>query len=262
MAFGKVTKEDLIALGIDPEKFTSLEGKILTKEQILDIVKEANKDTATAIDEIKGSLAELAKGTRREEPIRPNNNGNDTRTPEEIEAERQAEFATSPTDYVDRRVNAAGFQSAVAIMNTRLTDAIRELKRNSNHLKNSELLKEFNTEIEKYKPENLVRMNSDPYKLTEQVLNMVIGAHIDEINHDTNKREGKYNIIQSSTTSGNSSSSSSSSSKNSDGTRELTEQEKATAKKFNMTEKEWLEQEKEMDEEEKTRRPILAGAGA
>lgn len=257
MKFGKVEAQDLKDAGLDVEEFKKLIGTAVSKAD-LETLKTEQK---TALDEIKGSIASLTEAFtkgRTTEPTTTTTTTTGQKTAEELDMERQNEFATNPTDYVDRRTQTAIFSGKVDVMKMRFEDAIREAKKSRRTLGNSELAKEFDDEIKKYTPENLVRMNANPFTLIDQVHDMIVGRHHEEIVRDRDKKDGKFNLVQSGSSSGNSSTNNPTP-ENKDG--ELTAQEKTIAAKFGMTEDEWKQQGKELEAEQVARSPLFAGTG-
>lgn len=259
MAFGKITKEDLVAAGLDPDKLAEFQAKGVTKE-MLDALEA--KMTTTIADTIKTQFAELEgklKPPTTTTTTTTNNSGGDNKLP--TPEEEMADYLANPTDYINRKT-AMG-HAATIIENKKLLRSLA-YKNAINTLpgmKNAAIKEEVDKEWEKYTPELFARNNGDPEKVLEQVYHMIMGKHMDDITRDANKKDGKYNIIQG----GGSSSSfttSTSTSTTDDGKPKLTEAEKAVASKFGMSEDEWIKQEKDMNDEELTRRKIPVGLGA
>lgn len=248
MAFGreKITKEDLKELGLDPELLQTLKDKGVTKDELTTLKTEL---LTSVTDQIKAGFTEL------EGKLKPAVNTNtNTNTNKEEEPDDQTRFLTDPAKFVKDEVNNLRGQAAVEIMKTRRDIALQNAQNNLKGFKNDTLKAEIMKELdEKYDAMKMARFGSDPITLIQQVHDMILGRHHDEIIQDTNKREGKYNLVHS----GSSSNSNTNSALNSiGGKRQLSAEEKEMAKKYKMTEDEWLQQEKDMEEEEIQRRKV------
>jgi hypothetical protein len=131
--------------------------------------------------------------------------------------------------------------------------ALDRAKATSPLFKNEVLAKEILDEWNQYKAENFaMKKDFDPDLLLGKIINMVKGAHAEEIQRDTDKREGKYNLVVS--TSGGGGGGGNRNIDAGDGGRKpedmLTDIEKAQAARYGMTPKEWADQNAEMAAEE------------
>lgn len=253
MAFGsKLTKDDLIAAGLDPDKLVEFQSKGVTKD-MLDALKTelTTSMTQTITDQLKAGFTELENKLRTPEP-RGNGGGNGGNGGGEPEPESDFDsFTTDPVAHINKKVGNLARASAVEIMKTRRQIAEDNLRNTLVGFKNEALKAEIEDEWKKYTPEVLARNNSDPYELLKKIHNMVIGAHQEDIMRDTNKKDGKFNIVHS----GASPTTNTvvTPAVGADGKRQLTEKEKKDAKAFGMTDDEWLQQEIDMQKEEELR---------
>lgn len=253
MAFGqKITKEDLVAAGLDPDKLSEFQKNGVTKTD-LDTLKT---ELATSVtDLIKAQFTELE--TKLRTPVQQNterheNSDNHQKTAEEIEEERRTEFLTDPTTYITKQVQGVGAAAAIEFKRMSRDMAWRDLSRTLPCFKNETLKKEIEEEWKKYPPEKMAQYNTDPSLLLTQLHDMVLGKHYNEIEQDKDKKDGKYNLVHSGGGSGNTVIDN----VNSNTNRQepiVTPEIEAQAKKFEMTGKEWLDEQKEMAAEEVTR---------
>lgn len=256
MAFGKISKQDLIDAGLDPDKIKEYQEKGVTKDDITALKTEL----ATSVtDLIKAQFTELETKLKPQTvKVEDNIDPNKTKTPEELEMERQNEFLTNPTAYVDKRVGSLGMQAAVEFKKLSRDLAYKDASREMRGFKNSTLKTEIDEEWKKYTPEVMARNNADPSTLIQQVHDMVMGRHQEEIIQDRDKKDGKYSFVQSGG-GGGTGSVGGGGGGSSDKTEVLSEAEKALAKKFGMTEDEWKQQGVDMEKEENERHARLAG---
>jgi len=260
MAFGKITKQDLIDAGLDPDKLAEFQASGVKKAD-LDALKT---ELATSVtDLIKAQFTEL-ETKLKPQPIVNNNNNNDDdknrqKTPEELEMERQNEFLTNPTAYISKQVGGIAGAAAVEFKKMSRDLAYKEAVKEMRGFKNSVLKEEIDKEWAKYTPEIMARNNADPSILIQQIHDMILGKHHDEIVQDTNKRDGKFNLVHSGSSGGTGSVGNNTGGSNDNKGNELSEAEKAIAKKFGMTEDEWKKQGEDMDKEEADRHARLAG---
>lgn len=267
MAFGnkgKITKEDLVEAGLDPDKLKEYVEKGVTKD-MLDAVKTelTTSMTQTITDQLKAGFTELENKLKPTTNTNNNNNGgngngNQNNDDDLTDMDR---FTSDPTKYVNDKVGSLEVRAAVEIMKTRRQIAYDSLSNTLKGFQNEALKNEIEEEWKKYTPEVLVRNGGDPSDLLRKIHNMILGAHQDDIIRDSNKKDGKYNLVHSGASSSNSVVNNGGlGNNNTDGTkRELSIAEKKLAKEFGMTDEEWLKQEDEMAKEEELRH---AKAGA
>lgn len=259
MAFGKITKEDLVAAGLDPDLLKTLQEKGVTKDDLTTLKTElATSLTTTVTDLIKNSFTELE--TKLRTPTRKEGDGNGDGNNNNERPDEQMEYLTDPVAFVKKENNKVVVAAAVEFKRMSRDMAWRELSQSLKGFKNKALKEEIEEEWKKYTPQVMAQNNTDPVKCLQQIHDMVLGAHHDEITQDTNKKDGKYNLVHSGT--GSSGGATSSSNNSSTSTTELSEAEKSMAKKFGMTEEEWVKQGEDMEKEEVDRKAgILTGAG-
>ncbi len=252
MAFGnkKLEKQDLIDAGVDPDLLVTLRDQGVKKTDLDALKAEMN---TTIADQIKAGFTELEK------KLRPEPTTTTTTTEEEEEPTDYDRFATNPTEYVKSEVNKMGFGAAVEIMETRRQMAYDNAVNNLRGFKNATLRAEIDEELKKYPAAMLARNKGNPVILIKQIHDMVLGNHHDDIVQDTNKRDGKYNLVHSGSGSGSTVvSDSNNGGGGGDGKRTLSEQEKKIAKKYGMTDDEWIQQEKDSEAEENLRHKVGA----
>lgn len=257
MAFGKVSKQDLIDAGLDPDKFNELIGKSVTKDEL-----ESLKTTLTTsiTQTLKDELA--AMETRLRTPVNNNddNNNNDDKnrqkTQAELEEEQNNEFLTNPTGFIRKQNQALAAGTIVELKKIARDNAWREASRTLKGFGNAEIRKEIEEEWKKYTPQILAQNNADPADMLVKIHNMVMGAHLEEIQQDTNKREGKYNMVQGG---GGSSGPGGTMSDSTDDKKKISDVDHKQAVKYGMTDEEWLKQQTDMEKEQEER---MAGKGA
>lgn len=253
MAFGsKLTKDDLIAAGLDPDKLAEFQSKGVTKDMLDTLKTELTTQLTTTItDQLKAGFTELENKLRTPEPKGNGggNGGNGGNEPEPVSDFDS--FTTDPVAHINNKVSSLARATAVEVMKTRRQIAEDSLRSTLTGFKNEALKTEIEEEWKKYTPDVLARNNSDPYELLKKIHNMVLGAHQDDILRDTNKKDGKYNIIHSGASPA--SNTTVTPAVGADGKRQLTDKEKRDAKAFGMTDDEWLQQEIDMQKEEELR---------
>lgn len=252
MAWNKeLTKEDLVKAGLNPDDLAELKANGVKKAD-LDGLKESLKtELATSISEqIKNSFTELETKLK---PATTNNNGGDNNNNNNNNntVDDATEFLTDPTAYINKKTNQAALFSAVQATKMRMELAYDRAKATMKGFKNENLLKEIDEEWKMYKPE-LMALNKDfdPDKLISKIHNMVIGNHHEEIQRDTDKREGKYNMIASSSSSAGGGGNDNTGGGNKKAEDQLTDVEKKQAARYNMTAQEWLDSKKEWEAEQ------------
>ena len=108
----------------------------------------------------------------------------------------------------------------------------------------------------------MAQYNTDPVLCLQQIHDMVLGKHHDEIVQDTNKKDGKFNLVHSGTGSSTGNTGAVGNNGGNGNKVELTDAEKTMARKFGMTDEEWVKQGEDMEKEEVERKSgILTGAG-
>src|ERR1700687_4230719 len=251
MAFGKVTKEDLIAAGLDPDKLAEFQSKGVTKDDLAAMSTALEtKLTTTVTDLIKNSFAEL-EGKLRTPPKKEgddNNNKNDDNKPDE-----QTEFLTDPVAFVNKKSGAVYGAAAIELKKMTRDLAWKEGLRNLKGLNNTTLRLEIEEEWKKYPAEKMAQFGTDPSLCLQQIHDMILGKHHDEIMQDNNKKDGKFNLVHSGAGSSTGNTGAVNNNTTNDGKPVLSEAEKAQAKKFGMTEDEWIKQGEDMEKEETDR---------
>jgi hypothetical protein len=229
MAWGQMSKEQLKELGVDPDKIAALEtklGNVVTKEELA---------TATSsLTEIRDSIAALTQKVNTPVERVDNNNGgnnggnNDQQRTTVVDpyAVDPVEFMENPGEHIKKMV-----QQQVAGVQLHSISLAAEMAYNT--AKNSlPYFKVFEEEIKKEWDKYTPVQKGNPQVLIDNIYNLIKGRHLDEIITDTNKKEGKYNIVQSGGTSVIRPTTT-------EKKEELTDAELIAAKKFGMTPEEW-----------------------
>jgi hypothetical protein len=255
MAFGRaeLTKEDLVKAGLNPDDLADMKANGVKKADL-----EAFQTTmATSIaEQIKNQFAELeTKLTRPANNGNNNNNGNDNNgnnnNGQQTNDEAFAEYVADPISYINKRVGQSVGFTAVQTTKTRMDLALDRAKSSNPLFKNQALTEEIMAEWGQYKPEHCaMNKDFDPDKLLTKICNMVKGSHAEEIQRDTDKREGKFNMVSS----GNSGGNNNFTNNDNIGTKKpedmMTDMEKRQAARYGMKPEEWVKQQKEMSDEE------------
>lgn len=222
----KVTKQDLIDAGLDPDKFATLIGSSVTKDE-LNTMKEALKTEVTASvtqiikDELAGLEGRLKPQPDKKEPVNQNQ-------PQELTAE---DFLLDPVGSARRIANES---ASVVLAEQRKTQASTAFEKvlGNKYMAIPAIKEEFETEWKKYPPHAI----ATPDILAQNIYNIVVGRHIEEIKQDTDRKEGKYNLVA---TGGNGRSALDSINTTEKPEELLTDEEKRQAKMFGLTDAEY-----------------------
>lgn len=219
MAFmGKeVTKEDLIKLGLDPEK-------IITKEQLDAKFTEVSTNINKSISDSFAALeAKLPK------QVEPKND----KTVTEVTEVDPVEFMTDPVTHTKKAV--ADAVAPLQLQNLQLAANIAYRDAQTKLPGFSIFESEIKEEWDKYPPQFKV----NPDALIKNIYDMVRGRHQEEVLTDTNKKEGKYNLVQAGGTTRVNNNGNTSVAKPEDS---LTVEQLKAAKSFGMTPEEYAKQ--------------------
>jgi hypothetical protein len=252
MAWGKeLTKEDLVKAGLNPDDLTELKAKGVTKEELTAMETKITTSVTEALTKSLGELeTRLRTPTNKEGEGNNNNNNNNNNNQTEDDT---AAFLTDAVGFVNKKVGQSIAFTAINATKMRMDLALDRAKMASPLFKNEALAKEIMDEWGSYKPENFaMNKDFDPDKLLGKIINMVKGSHAEEIQRDTDKREGKYNLVASTSGGGGGGGNGNIGNDNTGKKPEdmLTEIEKAQAARYGMTPKEWADQNAEMAAEE------------
>lgn len=235
MAWGDIKKEDLIKAGLDPDQITIMSEK-LNKAASTDDVNELKGAVATTqntLRELQNTLQTLAAQRNAE-------GGNEGRQPTERHVQpNQAEpvkidpleFMEDPTSAV-RKIMSEG----ITPITLHTLNVAAEMSYNLARQKLPHFEK-FEGEIREIWNKYTPGQKGKPDELIENIYNLVRGRHLDEIMTDTNKKEGKYNMIQ---PGGSTVVSAGGGSRKDD--EDLTPKELEVAGRFGMTPEEWKKQ--------------------
>lgn len=238
MAFGRIKKEDLKEVGLDIDDLTAKLGGIPNDEKIKTIVQGSIQDTVNqGIKDLETRLTSQIAETIKQH-VRPgnnnnndgnnNNNNNNNNNEEEV---TPIEFMDNPMEHSRRIAREESSRAHLATIQLASQMAYNEANRNLPYMKIAAIKEEVDAEWNKFP----VAAKATPDILITNIYNMVVGRHLDEIQTDTNKREGKYNLIQSGGTT-RLPNNQTSTEKPED---KLTDMERAAAKSFGMTDVEY-----------------------
>jgi uncharacterized coiled-coil protein SlyX len=222
MAWGEIKLEDLKKAGLDPAKLTELEiklGNVVTKEEIA--------ETKTALQSIQDSLRALTDKVNMAAPVgdkSPEVRNDPPPDPFNIDP---IAFMEDPAGNIKRMVQTSVAGVQLHSLNVAADLAYNTAKASLPYFQVFE--KEIKEEWDRFTPVQ----KGQPQQLIENIYNLVKGRHLDEIMTDTNKKEGKYNIIQSG---GTTLIQSTTPSKKDE---PLSADEQAAMRKFGMNEDEW-----------------------
>lgn len=247
MAWGELKKEDLVKAGLDPDAFKAANDKI-DKAASKDDVAELKNTLATTQDTLRNLEATLQRmsagggqdSTRNQDQNNSDNNQNNNNQnnqrgqqtgPVKIDP---LEFMENPTDSVRRIMG-----EAITPLTLHSLNIAAEMSYNMARQR-LPYFEKFEPEIKELWNKYAPNQKQKPDELIENLYNLVRGRHMDEIMTDTNKREGKYNLIaQAGGTSVIKPGGETSGRKPED---DLTPKELEVAARFGLSPKEWAEQ--------------------
>jgi hypothetical protein len=259
MAFGRISKQDLVDAGLDPDKLAEFQSKGVTKDDLTAMSTALEtKLTTTVTDLIKNSFLDLEGKLRPVSRGNENNNNNNNNNREETPDE-QTEFLTDPVNFINKKSGAVYGAAAIELKKMTRDLAWKEGMRTLKGMNNSTLRAEIEEEWKKYPAEKMAQFGTDPSLCLQQLHDMVLGKHHDEIMQDNNKKDGKFNLVHSGAGASAGNTGAVSNINNNDGKPVLTDAEKVQARKFGMTDEEWIKQGEDMEKEESERKGVLVG---
>lgn len=200
MPWGELKREDLKNAGLDPDEFKKVSDKIATAATQDDInaLKNSLTETQNTLKELGNTLQTLATkpnsdGGNKDQSGGGNsggggNGGNGGPQPLKIDP---LEFMEDPQTAVRRLTQEALAPVTLHTLNVAADMAYNMARQRLPHFD------KFEAEIkglwDKYTP----LQKGKPDELIENIYNLVRGRHLDEIITDSNKKEGKYNLVQS-----------------------------------------------------------------
>lgn len=243
MPWGELKKEDLIKAGLDPDAFKAANEKI-DKAASKDDVAELKSTLATTQETLKNLEASLRtistrgggsedggeggdNGGRKKEDPPPRGQG-----PVQIDP---LEFMENPTEAVRKIMSEGLGPVTLHTLNVAADMAYNMARQRLPHFD------KFEPEIKEMWNKYTPGQKGKPDELIENIYNLVRGRHLDEILTDSNKKEGKYNLVQSG---GSSVISRAGGGQDNAAKPEdlLSDKEKEVAARFGLTPKEWAEQ--------------------
>jgi hypothetical protein len=252
MAWGKeLTAEDLKKAGLDPADLAELKEKGVKKADLESLKTEM---TTSMTELIKNQFTEL------ETKLKP--------APVQQQQQQQQDppddnndFLTDPTGWTKKQVGQSIAFTAVQTTKMRMELALDRAKATNPLFKNEALTTEIMAEWSNYKPEHMAaNKDFDPDKLLTKICNMVKGAHAEDIQRDTDKREGKFNMVASGGGGGggNTNTTLGGDKDNRKPEERMTDFEKKQAARYGMTPEEWVNADKEMEDEIKLNESIVS----
>lgn len=248
MAFGKISKQDLIDAGLDPDKLAEFQAKGVTKDELATLGTTIETNVTAKIQEMFSGLeAKLTARPNAESERRTDTNADGTpkEKPKGILDFDPLDFNMNPAEHLSKITNVLLMDSRIQNMDIRRDNAYDRAQNNLPGFKNETIKAEIDTEWAKYTSQVLVNGSSDPGIVIKKVHDSVMGAHFNEIQTDSAKKEGKFNLVQ---TGGSNRSDNNNSGLNNKKTPEelLTPDELKNATSFGMTPQEWLDQKKDI----------------
>jgi len=244
MAWGELKKEDLIKAGLDPDSVAAMSTKIdnAASKNDVDELKQSMATTQNTLKELESTLRTLAatrvEGGEHNSGVERKDQGG---TPPKGQGGPQPinidplTFMEDPQGAVRRIMGEAMGPVTMHSLSLAADMAYNDARA---RLPNFHMFEPEIKELwDKYGP----AQKGNAKELIENLYNLVRGRHVDEILTDTNKREGKYNLVQSGGTSvvGRSAGGGEQNRKPED---DLTAKEVEVAARFGMTPAEWAAQ--------------------
>ena len=241
MAWGELKKEDLVKVGVDPDALKAMGDKINDAASKNDITElkttlASTQETLRALENSLRTVAAAKEGDQNDQNDqnrnRPQNQNSGQPQPVNIDP---LAFMEDPQGSVRRLVSEAMGPTILHSLNVAAELAYNQARQRLPYFE------KFESEIKELWNKYTPGQKGKPDELIENLYNLVRGRHLDEIMTDTNKKDGKYNLVQSGGTTVMSrvSGDGGSGRKPED---DLTEQERATAARFGMTPAEWAAQ--------------------
>lgn len=238
MAWGELKKEDLIKMGVDPDQLKTISDKVATAASKDDITELKNTLTTT-----QNTLKELENSLRTLNERRPANDGGDNGGGKKDEPPQHRgpvnidplEFMEDPAGSVRKIMSEGLAPVTLHTLNVAADMAYNMARQRLPHFE------KFEPEIKELWNTYGPAQKGKPDELITNLYNLVRGRHMDEILTDSNKKEGKYNLVQSGGTSvmSRAGGSGGPEAKPEDS---LTPKELEVAARFGLTPKEWAEQ--------------------
>lgn len=243
MAWGELKKEDLIKAGLDPDAFKAASDKI-DKAASKDDITELRNTLATTQQTLKDLETSLRNATAAKsngeggEGDRGGERGGEHRE----EPRRQQGLQIDPLEFMEdpqgavRKLMSEGLGPVTLhTLNVAADMAYNMARQRLPHFDKFE--PEIKALWDKYGPQQ----KGNPTELVENLYNLVRGRHVDEIITDSNKKDGKYNLVQSGGTSVMARAGGGDG-KPPNPEDDLSPKELEVAAKFGLTPKEWAEQ--------------------
>jgi len=199
MPWGELKKEDLIKAGLDPDAFKTVSDKVATAASKDDIteLKTALATTQDTLKNLENSLrtivankTEGGDGAIVEKRNQDDQSGKPQGGPQSLNID-PIQFMEDPQSAVRRIVSEGLGPITMHSLNMAAEMAYNIARQRLPHFE------KFEPEIKELWNKYTPAQKGKPDELIENLYNLVRGRHMDEILTDTNKRDGKYNLVQS-----------------------------------------------------------------
>lgn len=192
MAWGDLKKEDLVKAGLDPDAINALSEKVSKAATTDDVtaLKTSLETTQNTLKELQTTLQTLA--------AKPTAEGGGGKPAGESQPQPQngpikidpLEFMEDPTNSVRRIMSEGITPITLHTLNVAAEMSYNMARQRLPHFER------FEAEIKELWNKYTPAQKGKPDELVENLYNLVRGRHLDEIMTDTNKKEGKYNLVQ------------------------------------------------------------------
>lgn len=247
MPWGELKKEDLMKAGLDPDAFKAMGDKIATAATKDDLT-ELKNSVATTQETLKNLEATLRTamqastgrgegGERQDQDPDQNQDKGRQQGPQPVNIDPLA-FMEDPQGAVRRIMNEAMAPVTLHSLSVAADMAYNIARQRLPYFE------KFEPEIKELWNKYTPAQKGKPDELIENLYNLVRGRHMDEILTDTNKKDGKYNLVSSGGSSniGKAGAGVGDTSGGRKPEDDLTEQEKSVAARFGLTPAEWAAQ--------------------
>jgi len=201
MAWGrKLEKQDLVDAGLNLDDLNTKITSAATKADV-DEIKTTVSGFADSLKELGNRLQSLSESRTSDSGDNSrggdnsgggSNNSSSNTPPDPLAGLDAVTFMENPVEAVKRIQNVASAPIVAHSLQMACNFAYNEAKRT---LPNFGM---FEEEIKKeWDAYPLNAKGADPDKLIKNLYDLVRGRHVDDIMTDTNKKEGKYNFVQS-----------------------------------------------------------------
>jgi hypothetical protein len=193
---GKMTVEDLKALGLDPADITAIKSGLVSEDKIKQLIAESNTNTMAEMQKMFTDLETKLRPQSGNKDGNNNNNGDDINNGNNGGGDNTNDLTDYMADPIaaTKKLIADGTKNIAAhSMQIAADMAYENAARSLPHFKIQAIADEVKTEWDKYP----IQVKGNPAVLIRNIYDMVVGRHLEEIRIDTDKKDGKYNLFQS-----------------------------------------------------------------